>query len=556
MKNACRLILLLISVTALCTVSVNAVDVADNIGYPEYWFQQGVSELVLKNYDHALTLFDRAIAQDPQLAGAWYWRGSTLEVLGRTEEAAESYAKARGLDPLVDNPYRKKVGALADLMVTPVPTPRPLDEEEEEEKKKPFTVDSDIDTAKQEDATGPDMVMYDMQAEVPEGGRQLAITLTIANEGLRPTRDFYITFYGSYTTPVTSSDTPIGYYMVQNLLPETKKTLTGYFPIERIPFGAYYIGGYIDPNNNVMESDEGNNGKSTTTTVDIPEVNASSGLQLGSTQFIVPKDSVVESINVLHPDLVMDSITSSDVDVIPGKEISVTTTVRNAGSADSKQFRLTMYLSKDDRAGKDDIVLGYGDVTDLPAGKAREGTAAVSIPLGTETGPYYLIGVTDSGNVVIEEDEQNNSLVMVTPLEVRAPTGPAPAPSFVETEPDKQPDLIVHDISSVGTGTAGSMIAVNSSVLNQGSSDAGEFNVSFYLTSDEIVTGDDILVGAGIVPDLPANNQTDGSGYAPIPANITPGRYYFGMIIDTGNSVPESNENNNQGSSKNPIVIT
>ena len=566
-----------------------AANITEELEYPDYWLQEGVAQFTLHNYDRALTLIDNALNQDPTLASGWMWRGKVLTQLGRTAEADESNAKAKELDPLIEDPFRKKVGALAELEVTPVPTARPV---ETKDKLKDM-IESDVDVGKKPDPTGPDLVMYDLQASISPETKRVAITAVIGNEGIKPSRDFFITFFGSYSTPVSSNDTAIGFYLVPNLLPGMKQTISGYFPISQIPSGTYYIGAYMDPNNMVMEMSEDNNGKTAPTKVEIPEVSSSEGSQLGSSQLAVPNTPVDEPVSSKRADLLIDSI-SGPTEAVLGDTVMVNTTVRNAGDADAGQFRLTVYLSRDANVTPDDIALGYGDVPDLASGKAREGVAAVTIPLNVIPGSYYLIALADSHNKIRENNKENNSKVQSDPILIKTlvlnqtessqnlsteitsiptpvvteepetslpalttieptPT-PSPAPSSDQNE--LLPDLVPVDVTADLTGKPGENINVSTTVLNNGLGDAGNFTVSLFLSPDTVIREDeDLLVGIGEIDNLLAGKQRSGNALAPVPASIKPGTYYFGIFVDSGKVVPETNETNNYGASVVPVTI-
>lgn len=558
----------------------SAVNTTGELYYPQFWLTEGVAQYTLNNFDRALTLLDTAVSQDPTLASAWMWKGKTLTKLGKTAEAAESLAKAKELDPLVDAPYRKKVGSLADVSVTPVPTARP----QQTKNQLQDMIRSNVDLSKRPDPTGPDMVFYDLQANVNPNTKQVEISAVIGNEGVKPTQDFFITFFGSYNTPVSYNDTPIGFYLVDNLLPGTKKTIAGYFPISQIPSGDYYIGGYIDPNNQIMEISEDNNGKTAPAKVSIPEVNSSTGLQLGSSQLAVPNAPKVEPISTKRPDLIIDSI-SGPTSATLGDEILINTTVRNAGDADAGQFRVMVYLSRDSSLSDDDVTLGYGDVPDLAAGKSRQGTAVATIPLNVAPGTYYLVGQADSQNKITEKNKLNNVLAQDATITIISPPMPGndtgiiqpSVPSLTipaeniqspiqptniinpEVSPapgESLPDLVVMNLSSDTTGKPGGSINVTTEVRNNGTAPAGVFNVSLFLSPDTVIKADeDLLVGMGQIADLPPGTQRTGDASAPIPVTIKPGVYYFGLIADSSFDVNESDENNNSGYGKIPIVI-
>ncbi len=591
----------------------SAANITTDLHYPEYWIKEAVGQYSLGHFDRALTLLDNAVSQDPTLASAWMWRSKTLIELGRTKEAQESLAKAKELDPLIDNPYLKKVGSLANLKVTPVPTARPTDSEDQLKK----MIQSDVNMTNSPDPTGPDMVLYDLQAAVNPVTQQVEITAVIGNEGVKPTSNFFISFYGSYTTPVSSEDSPIGFYLVDNLLPGTKKTIAGYFPIAEIPSGDYYIGGYIDPNRQIREISKDNNGKTAAAKVNIPEVNTSTGTQRGSIQLAVPVTPVVEPISTKRADLVLDSV-SGPATAILGEEISINTTVRNDGDADAEKFRVSVYLSRDKTVSDDDIELGYGDVPDLAIGKTRQGTAIATIPLNVAAGSYYLVGLADSQTRIRENEKTNNahstdslititkpsvpgyeqtssptptpsqtpSPVLVTPKVTATPVvspvltltpTPDPKPVTVLTTPvqtsepvmtvestpepstesviSKLPDLVVDAVTVPETATPGEEIQINTTVRNTGDGDAGTFRLTVYLSTDGTVSDDDIELGFGDVPDLVAGKARQGKAAATIPQNITPGSYYVVALVDSQTAVTESDKTNNSRAIDSPIII-
>jgi len=591
----------------------SAANITTDLNYPEYWIKEAVGQYSLGHFDRALTLLDNAVSQDPTLASAWMWRSKTLIELGRTKEAQESLAKAKELDPLIDNPYLKKVGSLANLKVTPVPTARPTDSEDQLKK----MIQSDVNMTNSPDPTGPDMVLYDLQAAVNPVTQQVEITAVIGNEGVKPTSNFFISFYGSYTTPVSSEDSPIGFYLVDNLLPGTKKTIVGYFPIAEIPSGDYYIGGYIDPNRQIREISKDNNGKTAAAKVNIPEVNTSTGTQRGSIQLAVPVTPIVEPISTKRADIVLDSV-SGPATAILGEEISINTTVRNAGDADAEKFRVSVYLSKDKAVSDDDIELGYGDVPDLAVGKARQGTAIATIPLNVAAGSYYLVGVADSQTKIRENDKTNNAHSADSPITITKPSVPgyeqssSPAPTTsqtpspvlvtpkvttppvespvltlaptpepkpvtvlttpvqtskpvmtVESTPEpatksvisKLPDLVVDAVTVPDTATPGEEIQINTTVRNAGDGDAGTFRLTVYLSKDGTVSDDVVELGFGDVLDLAAGKSRQGKAAAMIPQNITPGSYYVVALADSLTAVTESDKTNNSRAIDAPITI-
>lgn len=99
----------------------------------------------------------------------------------------------------------------------------------------------------------------------------------------------------------------------------------------------------------------------------------------------------------------------------------------------------------------------------------------------------------------------------------------------------------------------GNLFDIEFSISNNGEDDAGEFAVDFYLSTDEEIDTDDILLGAaiieeGLVGDSSGDYRLDEVGL-PLPENPFwakgNGKYYIGAIVDSQNQVEESDELNN-----------
>lgn len=537
-------------ITGFSTGLVAGEDMTDRIVYPEYWYQQGVSEFLLKHYDRALSLLNTAVEQDPELADAWYWRGVVLSVLGDPTGSEESIAKAKAMNPMIDDPYHRRVGPLAEISVTPVPTPRTIREDET-----PQMVQTNIDLSKQPDPTGPDMIISSFTPNVREGNSQLEVKATVVNQGYRPTTDFFITFYASDDADVTKDDTAIGYYLVPNLKQGKEKNLTGYFPMDQMTPGTYYLGAIADPANEVMEVSETNNAKSFASKVTIPDVKRSSFLvTTGTVPFVSEEDEKDSRFADKNPDLVVNKITSPQT-AAPGGTLPVNTTIKNEGSALAGPFRLSLYISPDALITEEDRELGYGDVKDLGEGMLREGTAVITIPGDLKPGVYYLGALVDSLKAIPEENEANNVLFADKMVTITAPVTAVAVPVPEASPVQSLPDLTVLDLSSDPEGVSGGVMNVTTSIRNTGTGNAGQFIVQLYLSSDTMLSDEDILLGMGEVPELPAGTQSDGNAPSPIPQNMTPGLYYFGIVVDDENKVTESDESNNVGFAKDPVSI-
>lgn len=119
-------------------------------------------------------------------------------------------------------------------------------------------------------------------------------------------------------------------------------------------------------------------------------------------------------------------------------------------------------------------------------------------------------------------------------------------------EYDAKPDLIAASFDILQSNARpGNSISVQFSVMNKGQALAAASNVSFYLSTDSTITTTDRLLGTTSIPlfngYLTSNlfNTTltlPGFGEGIWYGN---GNYFIGMIVDSGNTIAETNESNN-----------
>ena len=135
------------------------------------------------------------------------------------------------------------------------------------------------------------------------------------------------------------------------------------------------------------------------------------------------------------------------------------------------------------------------------------------------------------------------------------------AQEIVPTVPPIVPPIFLPEIDLSGTRfdivqselTTGDSFNINFQVQNSGTDDAESFDVNFYLSENDNITQNDFLLGDFTVNLLAGNSNTGTLAQTlnlpdsdnPIWAGFGSGEGYIGMIIDAGNTVAETNENNN-----------
>jgi subtilisin family serine protease len=232
------------------------------------------------------------------------------------------------------------------------------------------------------------------------------------------------------------------------------------------------------------------------------------------------------------------SITVKDVDFIItsmsgpasaglGEQIAVTATVKNQGSGDSGGFYTSIYLSADPTINTSDRAITTFYVSPLAPGVQRAYITKPIIPANLVPGIYYIGAIADTGNRVGESNENNNALAgnQITIV--------------------SRVDLAITSVSGPASASPGQQISFTATVKNQGSANAGEFYVTVYLSTDPIITKEDLDMRSGFISGLAPGGQLTLTINSTIPTNLAPGVYYIGAIADSRNTVPESNETNN-----------
>jgi hypothetical protein len=210
-----------------------------------------------------------------------------------------------------------------------------------------------------------------------------------------------------------------------------------------------------------------------------------------------------------NPDLVVSSTTWSPATPSEATAITLSATVRNAGSAAAAATTV-------------EFRLGGAVVGDAPVGALAAGASTtVSLDVGRRpTGSYSVSSAVDPADRIVEQNNDNNSFTAPSPLVV----GQAPGP-----------DLQVLSVSSNPSSPAvGAAVSFSVTVNNRGTTAAGA-------TVTRVVVGGTTLnattgpIAAGATVTVPISGSwTATSGGATITATA-----------DATNTVDETNENNN-----------
>ena len=326
---------------------------------------------------------------------------------------------------------------------------------------------------------------------------------------------FKVRFY--YTRTLTSSLSSAKYLGVefsrQGLGGSQTSDLNGIavsFANLSSPISSGYILTVVDFDNKVSESNESNNAK----TLSLPRGGSATG-----------------------PDLQVQLSTVPNVGT-PGNKLSVTTTVSNKGlSASSGMSSLLYFLCKTSQplqCYKDGNLIQAYRLSNLQV--ARNGTQTFQhvLPIHSNwaTGLYYIHAFVDGRHQIPESNEQNNygtkTITLITVSQI------LPNLQVSATNP-----------SSLTTRGAGGLVYMSITLRNNGSADAGPFNVSLYYGDTNGGPNFTLLKTLSQKGLQKKSTEVVKTSFQ-MPPNVLYGSRVIQIVTDVGNMVQESNEQDNR----------
>ena len=365
----------------------------------------------------------------------------------------------------------------------------------------------------------PDLIMTALSTTTTaiKPGSSLSLSNTVKNQGGTSTGSFAIAFHLSVDA-VYGGTNDIAFSTTRSVsslgVGTSSSASTSVTVPSTTPLGSYYICSKADTGGTVSESNETNNTRCTTST-----------------------------INVTKPDLVMTAVTPGTTTVNAGSTLSVTNTVKNQGGISAGSFTIAFRLSKNTTYGdSDDVSISTTrSVSSLAAGVSNTANTNLTIPSTTKAGSYYICAKADSGSTVAESIENNNTLCSSTQVTVPSP------------------DLITSALSTAATTVSrGGSFSLSNTAKNQGGSSAGSSTIAFHLSADAVYggTNDRAFSTTRSVSSLGVGASSSASTSLTVSSTTTVGNYYVCAKADSGSTVSEgTNEGNNTRCTAAMIVV-
>jgi subtilase family serine protease len=251
----------------------------------------------------------------------------------------------------------------------------------------------------------------------------------------------------------------------------------------------------------------------------------------------LPRIDVLAAAGQLAPpNLVVQTLTAPTSAVI-GVNLTVSTSVRNAGVGAAASSNLNLYLSTDNTITTADTLLGSLAFGPLNGGiTAPVATTSLTLPPGITPGAYFIGAIADADGQRTETSEADNTRAVAITL--------------------VQPDLLVTALSAPATGQTGRPLVIAHTVRNRGTSAASGFRVSFYMALGDSTPGAGTLVGFRDVASLAANGNSSASTTITIPVGFSGGTYFLSARVDSASAVLESDELNNELAAGGTVEVT
>nr|WP_276600756.1 MULTISPECIES: CARDB domain-containing protein [unclassified Nannocystis] len=344
-------------------------------------------------------------------------------------------------------------------------------------------------------------------------GAEATFTFDVANLGTGDAPAYSVGLYYSEDPEITTADTLICTYEdVDGLAGMAQEAQEVTCDVPKL-VGARYFGVIVDPADAEEELDENNN---------------------------VAADPAPVTITAPDVDLQPSAVTASDLSVDTGQQVTVSATVTNAGTDPSPVFEVSFYLSSDAQVTKNDhLICSTTSQGALAPGAQVMLSPACAVP-PVASGSYWLGAIADGADQITESDEGNNTAVAAGKVAVTAP------------DVDLEYELLWDDANNLSPGET---VPYHLQIRNKGTAASpAQFAVSVYYSLDmniNFLDAEACTVNVGMVPAL---TITEFEFDCKVP-NLAPEWYYNGVIIDSSNIVPETDETNNVGSSVNPELI-
>ena len=334
---------------------------------------------------------------------------------------------------------------------------------------------------------------------VLEPNQVVRVDATVANHGGANAMKSQLRYLLSADSVWDEDDTYLNYDAVPSLSPDE---VAREYANLRVPatwsLGAAYILIVADAKRVVDESQEANN------------------VSVLSVEIVERKVPNPEDL----PELAIQNASLSSSVALQGALIEAGAEVVNQGLAGAEPSQARYYLSASPTLDSNAIYLNYDRVGSLGASEHERETANLRIPSDLESGNFYILFVADAKSVIEESDETNNVVARPILIGEEAVLG--------------TPDLAVNSlVLSTMVHSPGEPLTAGVEVQNVGDGLSETRTIRFYLSSDAVLSDDDIEIGSDTIEPLGPNASRQEEAQLFIHESTRVGAYSVLAVIDS-----------------------
>ena len=355
-------------------------------------------------------------------------------------------------------------------------------------------------------SSNPDLVVATptVSDDSPAPRVVFSLSVTVRNDGDGSSAATTLRYYRSTDATISTSDTEVWSAAVAGLAASASSTESANIAAPAAA-GPYYYGACVD--SVTGESDATNNCSS----------------------------AVAVTVEGPAPELVVLGPSVSDSNPETGGKFRLLVTVHNQGDTRSAATTVRYYRSIDATITTSDTEVDTDSVNPLvPSGGAAK---TVSLTAPSSTGTYYYGACVDA--VTDESDTTNNCSVSVQ-VDVSEPPPKGDGP-----------DLVVEVSGDPLVRPPGGTVTVSAEVRNDGNEASAATTLSYYRSTNMVITTFDTLVGTDSVTALSAGATSNESIDVTLPS--AEWTYYYGACVD---SVTDESDTTNNCSSGVAVTVS
>jgi plastocyanin len=233
-------------------------------------------------------------------------------------------------------------------------------------------------------------------------------------------------------------------------------------------------------------------------------------------------------------DLAVQSVDAQNGAYAPGDSIPIDISIQNMGNAASTAYTVTFYASTNSTINGSDTEIGSSNRSALPAGQMSNFSIDAAFPNSIADGSYFIGAIIE----ISDSNAANNTGIDNTAVTVASPSAA---------------ELALTEVSAPsGSFVQGANISIDAEVDNSGNAASGAFSIKYYASTNSSINTSDRLIGTENRASLGAGEDSSGPFNATIPADLAPGVYFIGAIVD----FDDDNSANNVNVDQESIMVT